>query len=68
MADLKTDLKLVPSDPFDPAALRFDQSFTEGPAVKRLLTAIPVRKPGGGFCACPSGRGISSRYCGNLSQ
>jgi hypothetical protein len=41
------DLKLVPPpDPFDPAALRLDQSFTEGPAVKKLLTTIPVRKPG----------------------
>jgi hypothetical protein len=46
--ELKTppDLKLVAPDPFDPAALRLDQSFTEGPAVKKLLTTIPVRKPG----------------------
>lgn len=40
------DLKLVAPDPFDPAALRLDQSFSEGPAVKKLLTTIPVRKPG----------------------
>ena len=33
-------------NPFDPAALRLDQSFTDGPAVKKLLTTIPVRKPG----------------------
>lgn len=32
-------------DPFDPAALRLDQIFTDGTAVKKLLTTIPVRKP-----------------------
>jgi hypothetical protein len=32
-------------DPFDPAALRLDQNFTDGTAVKKLLTTIPVRKP-----------------------
>jgi hypothetical protein len=46
MSELKADLKLVAPDPFDPAALRLDQSFSEGPAVKKLLTTIPVRKPG----------------------
>ena len=47
MSDKAPDIKLVPPpDPFDPAALRLDQSFTEGPAVKKLLTTIPVRKPG----------------------
>jgi hypothetical protein len=45
-SETKVDLKLVSPDPFDPAALRLDQSFTEGPAVKKLLTTIPVRKPG----------------------
>lgn len=35
----------IPS-PFDPAALRCDQSSTEGVAVKKLVTVIPVRKPG----------------------
>jgi hypothetical protein len=34
------------TDPFDPTALRLDQSFADGPAVKKLLTTIPVRKPG----------------------
>jgi len=33
-------------DPFDPAALRLDQSFLENPGVKKLLTTVPVRKPG----------------------
>src|SRR5262249_38658638 len=43
-ANLK--LAVVASDPFDPAALRLDQSFTEGSlAVKKLITTIPVRKP-----------------------
>jgi hypothetical protein len=43
----KPDLTVVPDpDPFDPAALRLDQSFIQGPAVKKLLTTIPVRKPG----------------------
>jgi len=41
----KPDLRVVASDPFDPATLRLDQAFTEGPAVKKLLTTIPVRKP-----------------------
>jgi hypothetical protein len=35
-----------PPDPFDPANLRLDQSFTETVAVKKLLTTIPVRRPG----------------------
>jgi hypothetical protein len=35
-----------PLDPFDPAALRLPQAFAEGAAVKKLLTTIPVRKPG----------------------
>jgi hypothetical protein len=43
---MTTDLKLVTPDPFDPEALRLSQSFSEGPAVKKLLTTIPVRKPG----------------------
>ena len=33
-------------NPFDPAALRLDQTFTEGTAVRKLLTTVPVRKPG----------------------
>ena len=37
---------LAAGDPFDPASLRLDQSFTDGPAVKKLLTTIPIRKPG----------------------
>jgi hypothetical protein len=34
------------TDPFDPSALRLNQSFADGPAIKKLLTTIPVRKPG----------------------
>lgn len=34
-------------NPFDPASLRLDQSFTDGTQVKKLLTTIPVRKPKG---------------------
>jgi hypothetical protein len=45
MAD-KPDLKVVAPDPFDPASLRLDQTFIDGPAVKKLLTTIPVRRPG----------------------
>jgi hypothetical protein len=45
---IKPGLQLVPPpDPFHPEALRLDQSFIEGAAVKKLLTSIPVRKPGG---------------------
>jgi hypothetical protein len=36
----------LPPDPFDPASLRSDQTFAEGAAVKKLLTTVPVRKPG----------------------
>jgi hypothetical protein len=32
-------------NPFDPASLRLNQSFTETVGVKRLLTTVPVRKP-----------------------
>ena len=32
-------------NPFDPAALRLDQSFAETAGVKKLLTTVPVRKP-----------------------
>ena len=32
-------------DPFDPAALRLDQSFAETVGVRKLLTTVPVRKP-----------------------
>jgi hypothetical protein len=34
-----------PSDPFDLANLRLDQSFVESAGVKKLLTTVPVRKP-----------------------
>jgi len=33
-------------DPFDLESLRLDQSFLTGAGVKRMLTTIPVRKPG----------------------
>src|SRR6266436_3515702 len=32
-------------NPFDPAALRLDQSFVETVGVKKLLTTVPVRRP-----------------------
>ena len=39
-------VNIATADPFDPAALRLEQSFSDGPAVQKLLTTIPVRKPG----------------------
>ena len=33
-------------EPFDVNKLRLDQSFTESAGVKKLLTTVPVRKPG----------------------
>jgi len=33
-------------DPFDPAALRLDPSYAEAVGVKKVLTTVPVRKPG----------------------
>ena len=35
-----------PIDPFAPENLRLPQNFTEQIAVKKLLTTVPVRKPG----------------------
>jgi hypothetical protein len=32
-------------DPFNPAALRLDQSFVESAGVKKLLNTVPVRRP-----------------------
>jgi hypothetical protein len=34
-----------PPNPFDPAALRLDQSYADTVGVKKLITTIPVRKP-----------------------
>jgi hypothetical protein len=33
-------------NPFDPDALRLDQSFLDGPQAQKLLTTVPVRRPG----------------------
>ena len=33
-------------DPFNPESLRLDQSFAETGGVKKLITTVPVRKPG----------------------
>jgi hypothetical protein len=33
-------------NPFDPAALRLSQSFADTVGVRKLLTTVPVRKPG----------------------
>jgi hypothetical protein len=43
---LETNPDTTALDPFAPENLRLDQSFTETVAVKKLLTTIPVRKPG----------------------
>ena len=40
-----TDTTRTSPNPFDPAALRLDQSFAETAGVKKLLTTVPVRKP-----------------------
>ena len=39
-----TDRETTP-DPFNPAALRLDQSYADTVGVKKLLTTVPVRKP-----------------------
>jgi hypothetical protein len=41
----EVDPAKAPTDPFDPANLRLDQSFTETSPVKKLLRTVPVRKP-----------------------
>lgn len=35
-----------PTSPFDPASLRLSQNFADATGVKKLVTTIPVRKPG----------------------
>jgi len=35
-----------PPDPFDPAALRLDANYAAGLGVKKVLTVVPVRRPG----------------------
>jgi hypothetical protein len=45
MTEITNNTK-IPSNPFDPAALRLDQSFADTVGVKKLLTTVPVRKPG----------------------
>jgi hypothetical protein len=43
--DLESSTDIPVSNPFDPANLRLDQSYTETVGVKKLITTIPVRKP-----------------------
>jgi hypothetical protein len=41
------EVEAVAPDPFDPANLRLDPAlYSEGIAVKKLVTTVPVRKPG----------------------
>ena len=40
-----TDSNDKKDDPFNPAALRLDQSYADTVGVKKLLTTVPVRKP-----------------------
>jgi hypothetical protein len=44
VANIFSDAAADP-DPFDPAALRLDQSFIETAGVKKLLLTVPVRRP-----------------------
>jgi hypothetical protein len=37
--------EIIPSNPFDPAALRLDLNLTNESGVKKLLNTVPVRKP-----------------------
>jgi hypothetical protein len=41
-----TDSAKTAPNPFDPAALRLSQSFADTVGVKKLLTTVPVGKPG----------------------
>jgi hypothetical protein len=43
--DKKADLRLIATDPFDPDALRLDQTFIAGGGVRKLLLTVPVRRP-----------------------
>jgi hypothetical protein len=45
MTDLVNNSNDTPN-PFDPASLRLDQSFAGTAGVKKLLTTVPVGKPG----------------------
>jgi hypothetical protein len=46
MVDPKLEIVSNSDDPFDLAKLRVSQDFLEATPVKKLLTTIPVRKPG----------------------
>ena len=39
------EIQILIPNPFDPAALRLDQSYADTVGVKKLLTTVPVRKP-----------------------
>ena len=43
--DLESPSDTPAPNPFDPANLRLDQSYTETVGVKKLITTIPVKKP-----------------------
>src|SRR5262249_33789564 len=43
--DLESPTDIPAPNPFDPANLRLDQSYTENVGVKKLITNIPVKKP-----------------------
>jgi hypothetical protein len=45
-AELAAEKSTVAADPFDVASLRLSQDFASEIAVERVLTRIPVRKPG----------------------
>lgn len=43
-------------DEFDPVNLRLDQSYLQQPAAQKILTEVPIRKPGNvDFFPCSPG-------------
>jgi len=54
--DLKLKIAEQTDDPYDLAKLRVSQDFLETAPVKKLLTTVPMRKPGPQDLCCEPGR------------
>ena len=61
-ADAPTEV--TTTDEFDLKNLVLDQKFVESAGVKKLLTTVPVKKPGKqDYCRCASAPGLPRQCC-----
>jgi hypothetical protein len=54
----------VSDDPFDLANLRVSQDFLENTAAKKLLTTVPIRKPGRKILCASTHRLLTVNFLG----